>query len=140
MEYNIILSRDHILIDSADGILLVDTGSPMSFHENGMIRLGDDEFQGGGEGDFLDPVPLPVRERGALYALDEGGILPGGSLYHTPFHHVIDSPLGVEDLADGTIPPRAGLDDMYTRFIFSTIQSIKARRKFPSPNWRSFTG
>ena len=44
MEYNIILSCDHILIDSVDGILLVDTGSPMSFHENGIIHLGEEEF------------------------------------------------------------------------------------------------
>ncbi len=42
MEYSIILSRDHILIESVDGILLIDTGSPLSFHENGLIHLGDE--------------------------------------------------------------------------------------------------
>ena len=44
MEYNIILSRDHILIEGVDGILLVDTGSPMSFHEKGLLHIGGEEF------------------------------------------------------------------------------------------------
>ena len=44
MEYNIILSRDHILIECIGGILLVDTGSPMSFHENRLIHLEGEEF------------------------------------------------------------------------------------------------
>ena len=44
VEFNIILSRDHILINSDGDILLVDTGSPMSFHENGSIHLGGEVF------------------------------------------------------------------------------------------------
>ena len=70
MEYNIILSRDHILIDSADGILLVDTGSPMSFHENGMIRLGDEEFQ----------VPTSLMGVDASYIADKVGERVSGLL------------------------------------------------------------
>lgn len=61
--YDIILSRDHILIDSVDGILLVDTGSPMSFHENGMIRLGDDKFL----------VPTSLMGVDASYIADKVG-------------------------------------------------------------------
>ena len=38
------MRRDHILIETADGMILVDTGSPVSFHENGIIRLGNEEF------------------------------------------------------------------------------------------------
>ena len=38
-EYEIKLSKGHILIHDGEGWLLVDTGSPLSFHESGRITL-----------------------------------------------------------------------------------------------------
>ena len=43
--YEILLRRDHILFNTDGGVILVDTGSPLSFQENGCIRLGEEEFQ-----------------------------------------------------------------------------------------------
>ena len=62
IEYNIILSRDHILIDSGD-ILLVDTGSPLSFHENGIIHIGDEVI----------PVATSLMEVDSTYVSDKVG-------------------------------------------------------------------
>ena len=66
IEFNIILSRDHILISSDGDILLVDTGSPMSFHENGSIRLGDEEF----------PVATSLMGVDSVYVADKVGGSP----------------------------------------------------------------
>lgn len=63
IEYNIILSRDHVLIDTAGGILLVDTGSPMSFHGNGLIHLGHEEF----------PVPTSLMGVDSSYLAEKVG-------------------------------------------------------------------
>ena len=43
-EYDIKLSNGHILIEGGNGRLLVDTGSPLSFHESGRLILGGKEF------------------------------------------------------------------------------------------------
>ena len=61
--YNIILSLDHILVDTVDGILLVDTGSPMSFHENSLIRLGGEAF----------PVPTSLMGVDSSYIAEKVG-------------------------------------------------------------------
>ena len=70
MEYNIILSRDHVLIESVGGILLVDTGSPMSFHEKGLIRLGGEEF----------PVPAVLMGVDSSYIAEKVGVHVSGLL------------------------------------------------------------
>ena len=70
MEYDIILSRDHILIESVDGILLVDTGSPMSFHENGLIHLGGEEF----------PVSASLMGVDSSYITEKVGVQVSGLL------------------------------------------------------------
>lgn len=43
-EYDIKLSLGHVLIDGGNGRLLVDTGSPLSFHESGRIILCGESF------------------------------------------------------------------------------------------------
>ena len=43
-EYNIKLSKGHILIDNGEGWLLVDTGSPLSCHEAERIDLDGGQF------------------------------------------------------------------------------------------------
>lgn len=43
-EYNIHNVNGHILIESCGDMLLVDTGSPMSFHENGRMTLCGQTF------------------------------------------------------------------------------------------------
>ena len=68
--YNITLALDHILIDTVDGILLVDTGSPMSFHENGLIRLGGEEF----------PVPTSLMGVDSSYIAEKVGVHVSGLL------------------------------------------------------------
>ena len=62
-EYDIRLSRGHVLIDNGGEMLLVDTGSPMSFHELGRIRLRGEEFS----------VPTSLMEAGADYVSDKVG-------------------------------------------------------------------
>ena len=60
-EYAIITARGHVLIDGGEGLLLVDTGSPMSFHELGRIRLCGGEYR----------VPASLPGAGADYISDE---------------------------------------------------------------------
>lgn len=43
-EYAIKLTNGHILIEGGNGRLLVDTGSPLSFHESGRLILGGQAF------------------------------------------------------------------------------------------------
>ena len=62
-EFDIILSRDHILIDCTGGMLLIDTGSPLSFHKNACIQLGDEEF----------PVPTSLMGVDAAYIAEKVG-------------------------------------------------------------------
>lgn len=92
-EYNITLSRGHILIDCGGDVLLVDTGSPMSFHENGSIRIGNEVFpvstslMGVDSSYIADKVGMPVS---GLLGMDIIGRLgmkidvPGGKLYISP--------------------------------------------------------
>ena len=40
--FDIIYFKGHILFDNGDGLVLVDTGSPTSFHESGVLKLGDE--------------------------------------------------------------------------------------------------
>ena len=70
MEYNIILSHDYILIESVGGILLIDTGSPMSFHENGLINLGGEEFS----------VPASLMGVDSSYISEKVGVHVSGLL------------------------------------------------------------
>ena len=42
--YNITLQNGHILVAEAAGSLLIDTGSPMSFHSAGRFELGGETF------------------------------------------------------------------------------------------------
>ena len=70
MEYNIILSRDHILIKCIGGILLVDTGSPMSFHENRLIHLEGEEFS----------VPTTIMGVDSSYIAEKVGVCVSGLL------------------------------------------------------------
>jgi len=62
-EYEIRLSRGHLLIDGGEGLLLVDTGSPMSFHECGRIRLCWEEH----------PVPESLMGTGPDYVSGKVG-------------------------------------------------------------------
>ena len=62
-EFDIILSRDHVLIDCAGGMLLIDTGSPYSFHRNACIQLGGREY----------PVPISLMGVDAAYIADKVG-------------------------------------------------------------------
>ena len=42
--YPIITAKDYILIDTESGTLLVDTGCPLSFQEDGEIKICDESF------------------------------------------------------------------------------------------------
>lgn len=93
MEYNIILSRDHILVDCGGDVLLVDTGSPMSFHENGSIRIGDEDFpvatslMGVDSSYVSDKVGRPVCGLLGMDIIGRLGVkidVPGGKLYISP--------------------------------------------------------
>ena len=57
------LSCGHILFDGGEGLLLVDTGSPFSFHESGRIRLCGEEF----------PVPTSLMGVGSAYVSEKVG-------------------------------------------------------------------
>ena len=43
--FELIFTNGHILFDNGDGLVLVDSGSPASFHETGMMKVGDDSFE-----------------------------------------------------------------------------------------------
>ena len=104
MEYNIILSRDHVLIESVDGIILVDTGSPMSFHENGLIYLGGEEF----------PVPDSLMGVDSSYIAEKVGVNVSGLLGMD-----IISRLGMKiDIPGGKLsfnPPTKGMTRLPSR-------------------------
>lgn len=119
-EYDIRLSRGHVLIDGGEGLLLVDTGSPMSFHELGRIRLCGEErrvprsLPGAGP----DYVSGKVGERVAgLVGMDILGPLgvrvdvPGGKLtFHPSTEGAAPVPSGVSGMgyvfADMTVAGR----------------------------------
>ena len=64
-EYNIKLSKGHILIDNGEGWLLVDTGSPLSCHEAGRIDLDG--------GHFSVPTSIPIYNVDANYLSEKIG-------------------------------------------------------------------
>lgn len=43
--FDIILVKDHILINNGEGHILIDTGNPVSFHKTGKITLGEENFK-----------------------------------------------------------------------------------------------
>ena len=79
-EYDIMLRNGHILIEGGNGRLLVDTGSPLSFHESGRLILGGQEFAVPTSlmGTDADYVSNNVHERvGGLVGMDIIGRLGG---------------------------------------------------------------
>ena len=62
-EYAIITARGHVLIDGGEGLLLVDTGSPMSFHESGRLDLCGESLS----------VPTSLMGVGSDYVSDKVG-------------------------------------------------------------------
>lgn len=44
ISFNLKVWNKHILIESNNSLLLVDTGSPCSFHKDGIIKIGDQDF------------------------------------------------------------------------------------------------
>lgn len=117
MEYDIILSRDHILIESVDGILLIDTGSPMSFHKNGLIHLGGEEFS----------VPASLMGVDSSYIAEKVGVHVSGLLGMDIISRLgikIDIPggkLSFNPLTDGMtrIPSRMGMGYMSVEMVLA---------------------
>ena len=137
---NIILSRDHILIDSADGILLVDTGSPMSFHENGLIHLGDEDF----------PVPASLMGVDSSYITEKVGVRVSGLLGMDIISRVgmkidlLEGKLSFHPSTDGMVrvPSKTGMGYMSVEMVLagkpaSVILDTGAPTSYVS---RSFTG
>ena len=62
-EYDIILQNGHILVAEAGGKLLIDTGSPMSFHSTGRLTLCGQTFS----------VPTTLMNVDADYVSDKVG-------------------------------------------------------------------
>lgn len=93
IEYSIIMSRGHILIDCGGDVLLVDTGSPVSFHENGDIHIGDEVFpvatslMGVDSSYVSDKVGRPVSGLLGMEIIGRLGMkidVPGGKLSISP--------------------------------------------------------
>ena len=40
--FDLIICNDHVLFDNGSGLVLLDTGSPLSFHESGTMQIGDE--------------------------------------------------------------------------------------------------
>ena len=62
-EYRLQIVSDHLLIESEGGLVLVDTGSPMSFHKDGVISLCGDAYN----------VPRSLMNVNAAYVSDKVG-------------------------------------------------------------------
>ena len=62
-QYDIILQKGHILVAEAGGKLLIDTGSPLSFHSAGRFTLCDQTFN----------VPASLMNVNADYISDKVG-------------------------------------------------------------------
>lgn len=107
-EYDIRLSRGHVLIDGGEELLLVDTGSPMSFHELGRICLCGEEFRvptslpGAGPDYVSDKVGERVAGLVGMDILGSIGMridLPGGKLtFHPSTEGMTSVPSGVSGL------------------------------------------
>jgi hypothetical protein len=121
-EYDIRLSRGHVLIDGGEGLLLVDTGSPMSFHELGRIRLCGEEF----------PVPASLMGTGPDYVSDKVGERVAGLLGMDVIGRLgvrIDIPGGkltFRPSAEGTTPVPSGTEMGYA-FVDMTVAGRPAR-------------
>ena len=69
-EYNIKLSKGHILVENGEGWLLVDTGSPHSCHEAGHIDIDG--------GHYPVPTSIPIYNIDAAYLSEKTGERVGG--------------------------------------------------------------
>jgi len=67
-EYRIKNINDHILIEGENGLLIVDTGSPLSFHESGQIKLCGQNIT----------VPRSLPEAGPEYLSGQLGVHVSG--------------------------------------------------------------
>ena len=122
-EYDIRLSRGHVLIDGGEGLLLVDTGSPMSFHELGRIRLCGGEYRvptslpGAGADYISDKVGERVAGLVGMDILAPLGVrvdVPGGKLTFRPFE-------------EGTAPVPSGVSGLGYVFADMTVAGRPAR-------------
>ena len=87
-EYPIRIARGHILLtDDRGTVLLVDTGSPLSFHSDGILSVGDESFgvptslMGVDSAYITDKVGGPVDGLVGMDIIGRGGLLvdvPGG--------------------------------------------------------------
>lgn len=87
-EYPISIVRGHILVrDGHDSTLLIDTGSPLSFHRDGLISLGGESFSvptslmGVDSAYITDKVGERVDALVGMDIIGRGGLLvdvPGG--------------------------------------------------------------
>ena len=122
-EYDIRLSRGHVLIDGGEGLLLVDTGSPMSFHENGLIRLCGEEF----------PVPTTLPGADADYVSDKVGERVAGLVGMDILARLgvrIDIPglrLTLRPSTEGTAPVPSGVSGLGYVFVDMTVSGRPAR-------------
>ena len=73
-EFDLRMSRGHVLFDGGAGLLLVDTGSPWSFHESGRIRLCGEE----------SPIPTSLPDADSAYVSENVGEPVSGNTFETP--------------------------------------------------------
>ena len=122
-EYDIRLSRGHVLIDGGEGLLLVDTGSPMSFHELGRIRLCGGEYS----------VPESLPGAGADYVSGKVGERVAGLVGMDilgPLGTRIDIPGGkltLQPSTEGTAPVPSGVSGLGYVFADMTVAGRPAR-------------
>ena len=122
-EYDIRLSRGHVLIDGGEGLLLVDTGSPMSFHELGRIRLCGGEYH----------VPASLPGADADYVSDKVGERVAGLVGMDilgPLGARIDIPGGkltLQPSTEGTAPVPSGVSGLGYVFADMTVAGRPAR-------------
>ena len=122
-EYDIRLSRGHVLIDGGEGLLLVDTGSPMSFHELGRIRLCGGEYR----------VPASLPGAGADYVSDKVGERVAGLVGMDilgPLGVRVDVPGGKLTFypsTEGTAPVPSGVSGLGYVFADMTVAGRPAR-------------
>ena len=122
-EYAIITARGHVLIDGGEGLLLVDTGSPMSFHELGRIRLCGGEYS----------VPESLPGAGADYVSGKVGERVAGLVGMDilgPLGVRIDIPGGkltLQPSTEGTAPVPSGVSGLGYVFADMTVAGRPAR-------------
>lgn len=122
-EYNIRLSRGHVLIDGGEGLLLVDTGSPLSFHELGRIRLCGGEYQ----------VPTSLPGADSDYVSDKVGERVAGLVGMNilgPLGMKVDIPEGeltFHPSTEGTAPVPSGVSGLKYVYADMTVAGRPAR-------------